>query len=95
LPPSPGQTPPAFGLLILEPLDGSEVSDRVVVVRGLAQPGSTITRPIPFWFDEHTVADSAGRWSFAISLVDGENFLTFRVGDDTSTTATLTLTYRP
>jgi hypothetical protein len=66
-----------------------------VAVRGLAPPGSTVTRVVPFWFDEHTVADAAGRWSFAVSLAEGENVLTFRVGDDTSTTVTMTLTYQP
>ncbi|HYI21985.1 MAG TPA: hypothetical protein VEX62_05035 [Candidatus Limnocylindrales bacterium] len=86
---------PASGLVILEPTDGATVTDRIVLVRGLAQPGSTVTRDVPMWFDEHVVADSAGRWSFAVSLSEGENVLTFRVGDDTSTERSLTVYYQP
>lgn len=62
-----------------------------MVVRGLAPPGSTITRDVPFWFDEHTVADEGGRWSFALGLNVGENVFTFRVADDLSTAQTLTI----
>ncbi len=86
---------PASGLIILEPVDGATFTDRIVLVRGLAQPGSTVTRDVPMWFDEHVVADSAGRWSFAVSLNLGENVLSFRVGDDLSTERTLTLYYQP
>jgi hypothetical protein len=82
-------------LIITEPTDGATVADRIVLVRGLAQPGSTVTRDVPMWFDEHVVADSAGRWSFAVSLNEGENVLTFRVGDDTSTERTMTVYYQP
>lgn len=62
-------------------------------MRGLARPGATITRDIPFWFDEHTTADAAGRWSFAVELVAGENKLTFRVGDQAQTSQTVTVRY--
>jgi hypothetical protein len=54
-----------------------------------------ITRVVPFWFDEHTTADSAGRWSFVEQLNPGENTFTFRVADDSATEATLTLYYSP
>ena len=84
-----------IGLVILEPIDGATVADRIVLVRGLAQPGSTVTRDVPMWFDEHVAADSAGRWSFAVSLNLGGNMLSFRVGDDVSTARTLTLYYQP
>jgi len=93
--PTAGSSLPAAGLVILEPADGATVPDRIVVVRGLAQPGSTVTRDVPMWFDEHVVADSRGRWSFAVGLNDGENVLTFRAGDDTSTERILTLNYQP
>lgn len=65
------------------------------MVRGLAQPGATITFEIPFWFDQHDVADRHGRWSFVIGLAEGRNELTFRVGDDLSTRQTLILYYEP
>ncbi|CAN5170919.1 hypothetical protein BH24CHL7_BH24CHL7_07550 [soil metagenome] len=86
--------PPAGGLIILEPLDGETVIENAIVVRGLAPAGATITRHVPFWFDEHTVADSAGRWSFALALHEGENSFTFRIDDDLATQRTLTVFYR-
>ncbi len=43
------------------------------------------------WFDEHTIADANGLWSFTLGLNLGENVFTFRVGDDVSTVQTLTV----
>jgi hypothetical protein len=43
------------------------------------------------WFDEHTIADSAGRWSFALALNIGDNSFLFRAGDDRTTEITLTI----
>jgi hypothetical protein len=77
--------------LITEPLDRSSTVERVVIVRGLAAPGATITRDVPMWFDEHTVADNAGRWSFVVQLAVGDNSFTFRLGDDFSTARTLNI----
>jgi hypothetical protein len=51
----------------------------------------TVTRVIPFWFDERTVADPNGRWSFAVLLRPGENLLTFRIGSDRATAKTISL----
>ena len=62
-----------------------------MIVRGLAAPGSDITRDVPLWFDEHTTADAVGRWSFVLSLNPGANTFTFRVGDDRTTETTLTI----
>ena len=97
LPPTSPPTPttPAYGLTIVEPVDGSTTSDRAIVIRGLTQPNATITRDVPMWFDEHTVADSAGRWSFIEALNVGENTFTFRVGDDTATDVTISIFYSP
>jgi len=69
--------------------------ERVVIVRGLAAPGTTVTRDVPMWFDEHTIADVAGRWSFVEPLNEGENTFKFRVADDTATEVTLTVYYSP
>jgi hypothetical protein len=85
---------PAEGLVIVEPPNQSIFTERSIVVRGLAQPGVTITREVPFWFDDHTIADTRGRWSFALTLNEGENQFHFRVGDDFSTQQTLTVYYR-
>jgi hypothetical protein len=80
-------------LVIVEPIERSTSAERVVVVRGLAAPGALITRDVPFWFDEHVIADSAGRWSFVVELATGENIFRFRIGDDVSTEMSLTVYY--
>jgi hypothetical protein len=80
--------------VITEPKDGTSVREAVVIVRGLAMPGVTVTRDIPLWFDEHTTADGAGQWSFAVRLEAGKNTLVFRIGDDEATARTLQLRYR-
>lgn len=96
-PPSsvPEPTAPAYGLVIVEPANGYMSLNRSLLIRGLAQPGATITRDVPMWFDEHTVADSEGRWSFIEGLNIGQNTFMFRVGDDTATEVTLTVYYLP
>ena len=93
--PMPSPTPPPVGLVILEPDNGSTTSERAIAIRGLAAPGSVITRDVPLWFDEHTTADSAGHWSFVEPLNVGENSFTFRVADDRTTEITLIVYYRP
>lgn len=77
--------------MIINPEDGLTTKDTLIVVYGRAAPGSTITRDIPMWFDEHTIADANGLWSFTLGLNLGENVFTFRVGDDVSTVQTLTV----
>jgi hypothetical protein len=79
------------GLVIVDPVNGGTTIERTIIVRGLAAPGSTITRDVPMWFDEHVVADNAGRWSFVLPLAIGDNAFTFRVGDDLSTVVTLNI----
>jgi hypothetical protein len=81
--------------VILQPANGSTTSDHSVVISGLTQPNVTITHDIPNWFDEHTTADSEGRWSFTESLAEGQNTFKFRVADDMTTEVTLTIYYQP
>ncbi|MEA2676152.1 MAG: hypothetical protein QOJ81_293 [Chloroflexota bacterium] len=69
------------------------MSERVITVSGLTQPGATITREKPFWFDDHVTADNAGQWSMLVELNVGENAINFRVGDDSSTLITLNVYY--
>jgi hypothetical protein len=97
--PTPNATPvpvlPASALVITEPADGAVTNSSVIFVRGTAAPGATVTRDIPLWFDDHTIADASGHWSFAVQLGAGTNLLTFRIGDDASTAKTLTVYYAP
>jgi len=81
--------------VIIEPVDGASGSDRVIAVRGLTQPGATVVREVPLWFDQPVAADGAGKWSMLVELVVGQNILTFRVGDDVNTRVTLTVYYNP
>jgi hypothetical protein len=66
-----------------------------VVIQGRAPPGSTVTRVIPFWFDENVVADRRGRWELAVLLFPGENVFTFRLNGDVATEVTYTLYFEP
>jgi hypothetical protein len=77
------------GLVILDPLEGATVTERVITVRGLAQPGTEVTQDVPLWFDNHATADPAGQWSINVELNSGWNAVKFRIGDDLSTQVTL------
>jgi hypothetical protein len=71
------------------------VSSSSIVIQGTALPNATITHDIPLAFDEHTIADAQGHWSFTETLSQGENKFLFRVGDDRSTEVTFTIFYVP
>ena len=99
LPPTPLPTAvptaqPAQTFAILSPADGVVVNVGGIVVEGLAAPGAPITWDRPMWFDDHTVADADGHWSFVIGLNPGDNVMTFRVGDDVTTAQTITVRYQ-
>lgn len=93
--PVPSPTAPAYGLVIIEPKHKAVVSERTIIIRGLAQPNVTIVREVPFWFDQPVLTDGTGRWSMAVELNPGENTFVFRVGDDAGTRVTLTVYYTP
>ena len=80
---------PATGLIVLDPLDGSTVTQSTITVRGLSQPNAPITQDVPLWFDNHTTADAAGQWSFDVPLSPGLNVFKFRVDDQLDTEITL------
>ena len=63
------------------------------MVSGLTQPGATVTRIKPFWFDDHVTADEAGEWTLEVELNVGWNAIDFRVANDPSTQVTLNLYY--
>ena len=94
LAPTPTQAP-AEGFEILEPQDGATVHETSIQISGVAPPGATVTHDIPMWFDEHTIADGKGRWSFVENLAVGENKFMFRVGDDVASEVTITVFCAP
>jgi hypothetical protein len=104
-PGSGGQTSPGVasgapsalivGLTILSPADGQVVASKDVIVLGTAPPGLTITQDISFGFDQHATVDGTGHWAIKVGLSDGDNKLTFRIGDDHSTQRTIRVIYTP
>jgi hypothetical protein len=63
-------------------------------VVGSAPDGAEVVLDVRLRPDVRTVA-AAGRWSIDVELDEGENVLTFRLGDDKSTAVTLTVTFDP
>jgi hypothetical protein len=86
---------PIVGLTILSPTDGQVVATKEVTVIGTAPPGLTITQDISFGPDQHTTVDGTGHWAIKVGLKDGDNRLTFRIGDDQSTKQTIRVVYTP
>jgi Glucodextranase, domain B len=99
-PPVSGATPTAqpaliVGLTILSPADGQVVGAAEVTVIGTAPPGLSITQDISFGLDQHASVDGTGHWAIKAGLNEGDNKLTFRIGDDRSTERTIHVTYTP
>ena len=86
---------PIVGLTILSPTDGQAVAAKDVLVIGLAPPGLSVTQDISFGFDQHATADGTGHWAIKVGLNEGDNKLTFRIGDDHSTQQTIRVIYTP
>ncbi|SRR6266545_827654 len=98
--PAPGASvvappPPIVGLSILSPSDGQVVAGPEVTVIGTAPPGLSITQDISFGLDQHATTDGTGHWAIKVGLNEGDNKLTFRIGDDRSTEKTIRVTYTP
>jgi hypothetical protein len=83
------------GLTILSPKDGQAVASKDLTVIGTAPPGLTITHDISFGFDQHATVDGTGHWAIQVGLNEGDNKLTFRIGDDHSTQQTIRVIYTP
>jgi hypothetical protein len=86
---------PIVGLTIQSPRDGDVVATGEVTVIGLAPPGLSITRDVSFGLDQHTTVDGTGHWAIGVRLDQGENTLTFRIGDDRSTEQKIRVTFQP
>ncbi len=94
--PTPVPTPsPLVALAFDFPHDGEVLRDADINVIGRAPPGSTVTRDIPMWFDDHTLTRDDGIWMMPLHLGQGPNELRFRIGDDRSTEQVITVTYQP
>jgi len=91
----PGLTAPPVGLNILSPADGAVVGSQDLTVIGSAPAGLTITQDISFGLDRHATVDGTGHWAIQMQLSEGENRLTFRIGDDESTSQTIRVIYIP
>jgi hypothetical protein len=87
--------PPIVGLTILSPSDGQAVAAPEVTVIGTAPPGVSITQDISLGLDQHTTTDGTGHWAIKAGLNEGDNKLTFRIGDDRSTEKSIRVTYAP
>jgi hypothetical protein len=87
--------PPIVGLTILSPSDGQAVAAPEVTVIGTAPPGLSITQDISFGLDQHATTDGTGHWAIKVGLNEGDNKLTFRIGDDRSTEKSIRVTYAP
>jgi hypothetical protein len=92
---SGGPAAPIIGFTILSPADGQAVASKDVVVIGTAPPGLTITQDISFGLDQHATVDGTGHWAITAGLSEGDNKLTFRIGDDHSTQQTIRVIYTP
>lgn len=93
--PTSEPTPQLAALVIDFPADGEMVQSRNINIIGTAPPGATVTRDIPLWFDDHTIAGDDGLWMLPVELAEGENRLALRVGDDPTTAQVLLVTYQP
>jgi hypothetical protein len=90
---APNKTPSGT-LTITSHNDGDTVTTPLIAIQGSAPPNAPITRDIAMARDAHTQADATGHWTMPVSLKEGNNSLTFRVGDDKSTAHTIHVTYR-
>jgi hypothetical protein len=86
---------PIVGLTVLSPTDGQAVASEDIIVIGMAPPGLTITQDISFGFDQHATVDGTGHWAIKVGLNEGDNKLTFRIGDDHSMQQTIRVIYTP
>jgi zinc ribbon protein len=92
---APGASALITGLTILSPSDGQSVATKDVNIIGSAPPGVSVTQDISFGLDQHGQSDGTGHWAIKVSLNEGENKLTFRIGDDSSTKKTIRIIYTP
>jgi hypothetical protein len=86
---------PIVGLTILSPADGQVVVTKEITVIGSAPPGLTITQDISLGLDQHASVDGTGHWAIKANLNEGDNKLSFRIGDDGSTRQTIRVIYTP
>lgn len=90
----PGSSEAPTGILSIESHeDGDTVNSDSIQVRGTAPAGAEVVLDISFGRDKRTSADADGSWVLTVDLDEGENDLTFRIGDDESTSKTIRVIY--
>ncbi len=93
--PPASPSPASVELSITSPQDGaiSDVPD--IVVRGTAPVGAEVTLNNYLGFGEPHVTATDGTWSMDVSLDEGGNEISLWLGDDLTTSRSITVTYRP
>jgi hypothetical protein len=61
----------------------------MIIATGMAPPGARIVHDVSWAPDDDATAASTGAWSMPVTLAEGSNSLTFRLGDDRSTAQTI------
>lgn len=92
--PSPVAAPRSGEFAITSPGDGKVSETKTITVAGTAPDGAEVVRDRSFAPDDRVRA-TVGKWSMTVDLDEGENELTFRIGDDESTARKITVIYRP
>jgi glucodextranase-like protein/zinc ribbon protein len=92
---SAAATPLLVGLTIVSPADGAVVATKKITVIGTAPPGLRVVQDISFGFDRNANVDGTGHWAMELELAEGDNQMTFRIGDDKSTARTIHVVYQP
>ena len=91
----PSPTTPADVFTIDSPRNGEAVGTESVEVSGTATAGAEVVRDVSFRPDQSATASEDGTWHMEVSLDEGRNELTFRLGDDELTEQELVVVYDP
>ena len=90
---TPSPTPASAAFTVVEPATGSTVATADIVVRGTGPPGARVVHDILLQRDDDAIIDASGGWAMPITLREGANVLTFRLGEDETTNIVAHVTY--
>jgi hypothetical protein len=92
----PDESDAPTGILTIESHeDGDVVDTDSIQVRGTAPAGAEIVQDVSFGRDKRTSADADGNWVLSVDLDEGDNDLTFRIGEDRASGKTIRIVYEP